>query len=226
MVRLILSGGGVTEDSKLLDELFVKLIPRDKDILYIPIAIDTNKHPYNSCFGWINSVFNPLGFDRIVMWTDLANKKYEDLAKFSSVYIGGGNTFKLLHNFRKTGFYDLLKRFIGDNKIVYGGSAGAIIFGKSIGTALLGKNADENIVGLQDLSSFNLVKDYCIRCHYTENDDSDIFEYIEKNNSKVIALTERSGLFVKDNKIKVVGYEPAYVFENRKKIMFEPGSNL
>ena len=58
------------------------------------------------------------------MWTDLSDRKYEDLAKYSAVFIGGGNTFHLLDLMRKTGFDRLLTRYIKSNKPVHGGSAG------------------------------------------------------------------------------------------------------
>ena len=40
MTKLYLSGGGGKEDSKLVDENFVKRIGIEKNVIYIPIAID------------------------------------------------------------------------------------------------------------------------------------------------------------------------------------------
>ncbi|KSU85849.1 MULTISPECIES: Type 1 glutamine amidotransferase-like domain-containing protein [Fictibacillus] len=98
MGKLILAGGGDAEQTLPIDKVFESLINKKKPLLYIPIAMDTNSIPYDSCFIWINSVFNPLGVQGITMWTEseLDNKSAEDLRQFSAVYIGGGNTFSFL----------------------------------------------------------------------------------------------------------------------------------
>lgn len=102
-------------------------------MIYIPIA--TLEENYESYFRWIKSVFEPFNFNNIIMWTDLSNNKVmDDLKDCSSIFIGGGNTYKLLNELRRTGFDNVLKTFIDQGGIVYGGSAGAIILGKNIQT--------------------------------------------------------------------------------------------
>ncbi|MBM7703632.1 peptidase E [Bacillus iocasae] len=51
------------------------------------------------------------------MWTNLESKSLSDLSQFSSIYIGGGNTFHLLNILRKTGFDELLKAYINQKKL-------------------------------------------------------------------------------------------------------------
>jgi len=226
MIKLILADGGNAPDSKLADELFANMIPKGKKMLYIPIAMPPPEHSFDKCFGWLNSVFKPLKFIDIVMWTDLSDKRYEDLKSFGAIYIGGGNTFSLLNDLRNTKFIELLKKFIADGRILYGGSAGAIILGKDIGTATLGKYADESLVNLTDTSGLDLVNGHDIHCHYEEKYDKEIFGYIKKHNSKIIAIPEKSGILVEDDKIKVIGFESVYVFKNGEKIAFELNSLL
>jgi dipeptidase E len=226
MIKLILAGGGDAPDSKLADEFFVNMIPKGKKMLYIPIAMPPSEHSFDECFDWLKSVFNPLKFIDIVMWTDLSDKGYEDLKPFGAIYIGGGNTFSLLSDLRNTEFIELLKKFIADGRILYGGSAGAIILGKDIGTAALGKYADENLVNLTDTSGLDLVNGYDVHCHYEEKYDKEIFGYIKKHNSKIIAIPEKLGLLVEDGKIKVIGFESVYVFKNGEKIALESNSLL
>src|SRR3989344_9605702 len=131
MASLILAGGGDAPDSKPLDELFISLL-KTKKILYIPIAWKTAD--FAGCKKWFSSTFFKLGFTNMEMWTDLNNKKIEDLNSFGGIYIGGGNTFSLLHDLRSSKFDKLLIEFLNSGRPIYGGSAGAIIFGKNINT--------------------------------------------------------------------------------------------
>ncbi len=132
MRQIIVAGGGNAEDSRPLDETCVRLLSADGPLLYLPIAMNPRERSYESCLDWLRSVFSPLGLHNIVMWTDLADKADAALQPFVGVYIGGGNTFKLLHSLKHTGFMNVLRRFIERGGIVYGGSAGAIILGRDI----------------------------------------------------------------------------------------------
>jgi len=49
------------------------------------------------------------------------------LQKYDTVYIGGGDTFKLLKLIRESGFDEKLLRYYKSGGAIYGGSAGAII---------------------------------------------------------------------------------------------------
>jgi dipeptidase E len=222
MKKLILSGGGGPEDSKEIDIFFVGLLPKNPNILYIPIAINTVKHPYVDCFNWVKSVFEPLGINKITMWIDLNGKKSEDLKNFDAIYIGGGNTFKLLNDFRRTGFDKLLLRFIKESGIVYGGSAGAIILSREIDAAEL--RGDTNDVGLKDTSGLDLTNGFQVWCHYTKDQDKQIVKYMKGKNFKIIALSERSGIYVNDSHIKCLGSDNVIVFDKEKKITYTPNS--
>ena len=97
---LFLSGGGSEKESYNLDKEFAKLLK--KKLLYIPIALNEIKHPYPECLKWIKKVFRQFNFESIEMWTDLSGHTKQDMLKFDGVYIGGGNTFKLLKQLKDT----------------------------------------------------------------------------------------------------------------------------
>jgi len=64
-------------------------------------------------------------------------KSYQHHFKtIETIYIGGGNTFKLLKELKESGFDKELLKFIKEGKPVYGGSAGALILGKNILTKM------------------------------------------------------------------------------------------
>ncbi|WP_280771695.1 Type 1 glutamine amidotransferase-like domain-containing protein [Salipaludibacillus daqingensis] len=225
MGKLILAGGGDAEQTLSIDKEFANLINKEKPFLYIPIAMDINAIPYDSCFNWINSVFNPHGIEEIKMWTEseLNNKSVEDLKQFSAVYIGGGNTFSLLKDFKETFFTNVLKDYLAKGGIIYGGSAGAIIFGEDIRTC---SHMDSNNVGLKEFNGLGIVGNYSIWCHYNVANDDLISNYIFQYKNSVISLPEESALFIDDEVIKVIGTKPAILFGEENKKIIQPGTLL
>jgi dipeptidase E len=223
-MNLILSGGGDAPDSKPLDNLLISQIPAGKKLLYIPIAWKSAN--FDECRKWFKSTFANLGFNNFEMTTDLSHISYSDLDEYGGIYLGGGNTYSLLHDLRSTGFEKTLRQFIESGQPVYGGSAGAIIFGKSIDTAAFGEDADENAVGLSNTNGFNLVQGHAIQCHYKNDQDYEINNFVAKQNIPVIALSERSGLHVTGDGIIVTGFEPAYLFSKNGKSDYPVGSRL
>jgi len=218
MPELILAGGGHAEDSRPLDEVLARRVPPGGALLYLPIALDPREHPYTSCHEWIRSVFAPLGLDNIVMWADVAGKG-DDLDAFAGVYIGGGNTFTLLHGLRVARFLAPLRRFLARGGIVYGGSAGAIILGKDIMTAA---DADPNDVGLCDTSGLDLLGGCSVWCHYQPGDDGRIADYIRQHASPVIALSERAGIYIRNGRPVAMGFEPTVVFRGQARDTYLP----
>lgn len=220
--KIFISGGGGEKDSYPLDKEFIQGIEGDrKSILYIPIAMNADPIKYEACYDWIiNSLAALSGeFLDIAMWTNLNDKTEEDLNKFDAVYIGGGNTFKLLQHIYESNFFSILRKFINKGGIIYGGSAGAIIMGKNINT--VSEENDRNYIYNEGLS---MVGDYSIICHYQENLDEKIVKYIATYNNPVIALSERSGIRIVGDSVKVVGYDPIIVFNlNKEKSVIECG---
>lgn len=223
-MKLFLSGGGGKEDSIELDKKFVANIDLSKPLLYIPIAIDTDKHPYSGCLEWLLDVFGPLGVKNIVMWVedDLKQKQEEDFEQFSGIYIGGGNTPKLLKELKEFGTFEILKKLAQKGIPIYGGSAGAIIFAKTIIPAL---SADENFVELTDFSALNMVKNYDMWCHYSESLDPVVKSYMDIYSlKKIIAIPENAGLYVTENNIEIIGPANVEVFEGEDTKTLNPGN--
>jgi dipeptidase E len=222
MVNLILSGGGDKEQTEIIDKEFGKALDLNKPLLYIPLAMG-GEIPYEDCYKWISEVFNPLGITEIEMWTDLEAKSPEDLRKFSSIYIGGGNTFYLLNTLRETGFDEILKEYVDKEGIVYGGSAGAIIFGRDI---LTSSHMDPNQTDLKSFEGLNYLDNYSVWCHYETSNDDLIKEYVKKYGFHVIALPEETGIVMSEGTLKVIGSFPAYIFRNRDKYVVEPNGEI
>jgi dipeptidase E len=204
--KLILSGGGDEKQTRIIDEYFVSMLSPDLPLLYIPVAMDPPAENYRECYEWFTEVFHPLGVSCIEMWTDLDDKRIEDLNVFTAVYIGGGNTFHLWGKVKDTPFLEMLELYIAEGGIVYGGSAGAIILGSHLETCAL---SDDNTTGLTDYSGLGCIGGYAILCHYEKGQEEFIKSLTIKWNKPVIALSEETGLAVAGNCLTVIGNKPA-----------------
>ncbi|MFS0560715.1 Type 1 glutamine amidotransferase-like domain-containing protein [Terribacillus sp. 179-K 1B1 HS] len=210
MGKLFLSGGGSAEQTVTIDRIFVSEIERERPLLYLPIAMDAAD--YKDCFRWINDTFNPLGINEVVLWTNVHKKRVEDLNDFSAIYIGGGNTFILLKRIMESKFDKVLKSYLDDGGVVYGGSAGAIIFGNNIMTSA---HLDSNTVKVNNFKGIGMVGNYSVWCHFKKDNDHLINRFVEEYDSSVIALPEETAIFINGSETKVIGTEPAYIFTEK-----------
>lgn len=224
-MRLILCGGGSGEKTIEINKRFNEIVDCTKPILYVPLAMDEVKHPYDGCLEWVKGELSNIDVPSIEMvrtFDELASKNYFD---YSAIFIGGGNTFKLLKGIKDSGAFDKIKEYIQNDGIVYGGSAGAIIFGYDINSCI---SMDENKVGLVDTKGFNVLNGKSIFAHYTNrshkltNEENDIIEKkytdsmieFSKNIGGVIALPEEDSILINGDNIEVIGNLPYYEFEN------------
>ena len=215
-MKLILSGGGSEKDTEELNKKFSSLLDKSKPLLYVPIAMNEKKHPYSKCLKWLKSTFDNLG---ISLYEVITEKNMDKLSgyhpkTFSGIYIGGGNTPYLLNKLKETNAWNFLKKALDMDIPIYGGSAGAVIFGKTIIPAL---SYDKNEIGLKDLKGFDILNGIEIICHYSKNERQKIQDMIVKNKIKrLIALTERNGLFVTNISVTLIGKEEGLIFEKEK----------
>ncbi len=98
----------------------------------------------------------------------------------------------------------MVLRYIRSGKPVFGGSAKAITLGKYIGTSSFGGEADENTVGLNDLRGPDVAREYAVACHHNGTAcDGFAVECSESTVAPVIALSDSSGVHVKDDRVFV-----------------------
>ncbi len=194
--------------------------------------MDEEDHPYDGCYEWIKEEISMIDIPNIEMVRSFEELEEKNLDKYSLIYIGGGNTYKLLNGIKATKTYDKLKKYILNKGIIYGGSAGAVIFGKDINAI---KIMDNNEVGIKDTSGFNYLNGISLFVHYTnykskyteEENKSLMKEYTNfisdytKENEKVIAIPEEDTIFFDGENIRVIGELPYYIFENGKKEKIE-----
>ena len=221
-MKLVLNGGGDGKSVESARQLLNGLIDNNKKILYIPFAWPDST--YNGCLEFMTSELSDvdkLGIDMVRTPEELMNKNFTD---YACLYIGGGNTYKLLNDLKVSGAFDKIKKYLTDESgIVYGGSAGAIIFGKDLDSC---NTDDDNEVGLIDNTGFNMIKGYSLLCHYTsrEEDRTELSRQYLLNLSKlkpIYAIPEEDTIFVDNGNIEVIGTRPYYEFVNGVEIKKE-----
>ena len=216
-MKLILNGGGDGKQVESARKLLNSLIDHNKKILYIPLAwVDSN---YDSCLEFMTGELSDVdctGIEMVKSGDEIVNKNLTD---YACIYIGGGNTYKLLSELKISGAFGKIRDYlINKDGIVYGGSAGAIIFGKDLDSC---NTDDDNEVGLVDNSGFDMINGYSLLCHYTSRNEerSELSRkyLLELSKTKpVYAIPEEDTIFVNDGKIEFLGLRPYYEFINGK----------
>lgn len=214
LMKMALAGGGGSQDSRMIDEVFANRVGSSGTVLYLPIAA-RGSYSLEPSLSWFKDTFSDLQIGSIEMWDELESHRVEELERYSGIYIGGGNTYSLLNDLRETGFDDGLKAYLKDGRPVYGGSAGAAILGRHIGTVA---HMDTNSVELSDLTGLNMINGFAVWVHYTEKDDARIVEFAGRIDVSVLAISERSAIAVEDGTMRAVGFEPVYRFDRNGKM--------
>ena len=208
--KLYLSGGGDSEQTYNADK---QVFQNVKKILYIPLAWDEDE-TYESCREWFESMLSlhkKIEYEMIK--TSSANI---ELSNIDLIYIGGGNTFKLLKELKESDLAEKIMTFLNDGGLVYGGSAGAIIWGKSIEICQYGDFPDENKVNIKDFSGFNIVNGYDVQCHYDEKDFQSHAKYSKSKHRTIIAIPNEAVLEFDGKNFRVLGSSDVKLIQENK----------
>lgn len=215
-MKLFLCGGGSGKKAEKSLKLFSEVIDKKKPLLYIPLAMDEYRYP--SCLDWIKSEMKPINVVNIEMVSSKEELYNKNLNDYCAIYIGGGNTFKLLKEIKDGGSFDKIKKYIENNGVIYGGSAGAIIFGKDILSCM---TQDSNYVNLDDTKGFDVLNGLSLLCHLNRNDgvkfnrkkNSDyLLDYSKKN--KTIYLPDEDVIYIDDDNMTMIGDEDFRLYIN------------
>lgn len=212
-MKLILNGGGIGQQVADARKLLNDLIDNNKKVLYIPFAWPDST--YNGCLEFMTDELSDIDKQGIEMVKSPDELMDKDFNEYACLYIGGGNTYKLLNDLKISGAFNKIQKYLlEDDGIVYGGSAGAIIFGKDLDSC---NTDDENEVGLIDNTGFNMVNGYSILCHYTsrEEERTELSRkyLIELSKQKPIyAIPEEDTIYIDNENITFIGSRPYHEF--------------
>ena len=212
-MKLFLTSAGIASE---IAPDFLRLAdkkPQDMKMVFIPTAANPELDRWYLDKDKINlSQLGIVSIDEV----DIEKERKESLSKKINnadiIYVEGGNTFYLLKYVRACGFNDLVNQFLERGGIYVGVSAGSIIAGLNIETAGW-KHADNNIVGLHDLTSMGLVP-FAITPHYCAEVSDAIKEAAAKISYPVVALTDSQAVIVNGNLTKIIGPGEKTIFNN------------
>ena len=224
-MQLILCGWGSGEQNTLANQKLNEIVDHTKPILYIPLAMDESDHPYDGCFEWIQGELSKVNVPSIEMVRSFEELASKDLQHYAALFIGGGNTYKLLLGLKQSGAFNNIKDYINNNGIVIGGSAGAVIFGYDINII---KSMDPNDVKLTDTKGFDVLSGISIFPHYTnkksklteeENEErlnkfTNSIIHFSQSVGEVIAIPEEDAIYVNNDGIELLGTRPYFTFKN------------
>lgn len=148
------------------------------------------------------------------------NDPVEALKKARGIFVGGGNTFLLVHQLYDTNLMQTLKEIVLKGTPYLGTSAGANITGKTMQTT-----NDMPIIYPQSFKTLGLVP-FNINPHYIDSDtgskhmgetrETRINEFHKFNSTPVVGLREGSWIQVSGDEAVLMGKPDAKIFEQGK----------
>lgn len=122
-------------------------------VLFLPFAMAPER--WMDCRAWFTSVHEGL-FEDVVMPHDPARIAAEN-TRFDAIYLGGGDTGRLLDTLRGSGLDRFVARHASRGGPLFGVSAGAIVCGRSILTAPPEEHSSAGNDGLDLLGGASVV---------------------------------------------------------------------
>lgn len=196
-----------------------------KRVLFVPYAL-LDRDDYA---GKAQARFQALGvsLDSIHRSAD-ARRAVEDA---ESVFVGGGNTFRLLKALYDGDLLVPIRRRVAEGMPYVGSSAGSIVSSPTIKTT-----KDMPIVQPPSFDALGLTP-FQISPHYLDPDPDSthmgetqqerILQFLEENHPPVVGLREGTMLRVQEGSVQLKGVSSARVFRRgREPVEIEPGADL
>ncbi len=182
------------------------------NIAFIPFAsVDTNYENYTS------KVKAALKITPYIIHTANTTNAASVIDKADAIMVGGGNTFKLLHDLYSLEILEIIKEKINTGTPFIGWSAGSNITGATICTS-----NDMPIINPGNFTALSFFP-FQINPHYYnqpisgfngETRDQRLAEFLQLNPSKkIIALPEGTALLLENNQLKIIGISNALLFK-------------
>jgi dipeptidase E len=138
------------------------------------------------------------------------------LEKTDAIFIGGGNTFRLLKALQDLEFLEAIRRKVKGGAPYIGSSAGSNVAGPTIKTT-----KDMPIVQPQSFDSLGLVP-FQISPHFQDPDPNSthmgetqeerILQFLEENEAPVVGIREGAWLLIENGAVRLKGENGARIF--------------
>lgn len=207
-IFVLIGGGengreGTNYETEKIDKEIVNLLPnkKEKNFLFIAHGNDYEKEYYEV----IKNNFEKIGCKCEILYKneikDIEISKNK-LSWANIIYIGGGNTLKMMNAWRKYKFDKILNDVKKEDKILCGISAGAITFCK-YGVSDSRKTLKyDKYIKVRGLEIFNILfcPSFDEKYGYTENID----KIMKEAKVPMFALERGTALIVNKNKTRIV----------------------
>lgn len=206
MGKIVAIGGGehLSETIKIDKEIIKLTGKKNPKLLFIPTASSDSKKYYEN----IEKHFGKnLGCKTDVLYlikSNLSKKEIADkILKSDIIYVGGGNTLKMMTLWRKMGIDNILIRAYKNEVVLAGLSAGAICWfrhGNSDSKKLTNPNAP-----LIKVTGLGIIDALCCPHYNTEvSRKSDLKNMMRKNPGIAIALDDCSAIEIINNSYRII----------------------
>lgn len=227
-MKIVAIGGGdigrsnTNYETKEIDEEIVKLTGKEKpNFLFIGLASSFG----DSYYKLIKEIYKNLGCEtgkisnKTLSHMEVVEQKINNA---DIIYIGGGDTVKLVNILKETGIDKMLGDAINRNCVVAGISAGAIALCKyGLSDVEIMNNISDNYVKVGGLGFL----DYMFVPHFSKNPKKkvDLEKILKNENIKTICVDNCAAIEFLDNEIKVI---KSNINAKSYNATFENGLNL
>lgn len=211
MKKIIAIGGGeigrpgYSVETTPIDKEIIRLTGKKRPkFLFIPTASSDSEaycHIVEKYFG--QKIGCKIDFLYLIK-NKLSKKEIEDkILKSDIVYVGGGNTLKMMRIWRKTGVDNILIKAYQKGVVMSGLSAGSICwfkYGNSDSRKFANPNA--NLIKVTGLNLINAL--HCPHYDFESDRKADLKKMMQKTSGVAIAIDNCCALEIIDDKYKII----------------------
>jgi dipeptidase E len=226
--RLLLISNSTLFGSEFLDHAEDEIrdfLATTKRVTFVPFAL----HDQDGYASKVQERLQAMGYD--VTSIHQSADKQRAVEEAQAIFIGGGNTFRLLKTLYDFDLLPAIRRRVEEGMPYMGSSAGSNVAGPTIRTT-----NDMPIVEPPSLKALGLVP-FQINPHYLdpepnsrhmgETREERIIQFLEDNETPVVGLREGAILRVEDNSITLKGSTGARIFRRgQPPLEVVPGEKL
>lgn len=206
-MKLVFYSGGDDKDNLNLDKAFIDVLGKKNPVItFIPSSSYLSEHEFKT-FVKHYSKYNISRFIHFPVDIPFDRILFQEVMRSDAIHMAGGNTFYFLNALRKAKLLPELRKFAEKGGVLTGLSAGAIMMTENIEMAAYPEfDRDENIVGLKNLASLDLVN-FAFFPHFKNSSRYDAaFKKYSKLKKKVIyACPDGAGIVLNGEEIRFIG---------------------
>jgi dipeptidase E len=196
-----------------------------RHVLFFPFAL----HGRDAYASAVRKRFAAMGYSVESAHETAAPQKAVE--ETDAIFIGGGNTFRLLKALQDLDFIEAIRRIVASGAPYIGSSAGSNVAGPTIKTT-----KDMPIVQPRSFESLALVP-FQISPHYLDPDPNSthmgetqeerILQFLEENNTPVVGVREGAWLLCNDGTVTLKGQTGARIFRRgHAPVEVKPGTEI